>query len=71
MIKIIIVNNGEDLFVIGNDNKNYEQTYIYYIINFRTNKNIKKYYISKINIFDFQIIYNKDNICIKTKKKII
>ena len=48
-----------------------ENTYIYYIDNFRKEKNIKiEKQIQESVENDFEIINNQNNICIKTKKSL-
>ena len=71
IIKIILLNNGEDLFIFCKVMEDDEFNYIYYINNFRKEKKDKKYSIPRIDNKYYQIINNKSNICIKTNKKII
>ena len=68
ILSVINLNNGEDLFIMGNIDEN---TYIYYINKFRGEK-IKKLekQITKIDEDYFELINNQNNICVKTKKNL-
>ena len=67
--KIILINNGLDLFILSKERINFfkEIYYAYYIYNFRENHVINKYEINDKN----NIIYNDYTICIQTKKKLM
>jgi len=70
ILRIILLNYGEDIFILCNDMDN--STIIYYINDFkRKNNKMKKYKIERINNFEYKLIYNKSNVCIKMRKKLI
>ena len=67
-LKIILINKGLDLFILTKTSKNSNDIYkAYYIANYNSNPIIKKYEI----LYDYNLIYNDDTICIQTKNKII
>ena len=70
IFKILLINNGEDLFIMGKSPEDEKKTDVYFIENFREKekKNYKKYDIN--NITNFELISNQTIICIKTEKKI-
>ena len=70
ILKILLINNGEDLFIMGKNPEDEKKTDVYFIENFREKekRNYKKYDIN--NITNFELISNQTTICIKTEKKI-
>lgn len=71
--KLIILNNGLDLFFIGKTkNGMMNNKIIYcYLNNFRTKLSYKKYEINGENYNNLEIINNGFNVCIKFKRKLI
>ena len=65
---IKLMNNNEDLFILADINRGNILTFIYYIINFRTEVKIKKYFIDFNN---YKIINNQTNICLKLNNKLV
>jgi len=71
--KLIILNNGLDLFFIGKTkNGMINNKIIYcYLNNFRTKLSYKKYEINGENYNNLEIINNGFNVCIKFKQRLI
>jgi hypothetical protein len=67
--KIILINNGFDLFIITKENDDIFNNILnaYYICNFRKRPIISKYTIHG----EYNIIYNDYTVCIQTKKKLM
>ena len=65
---MIILNEGEDLFIMSNIDENGSKTFLCYIKEFKNKerKNIKQIKIKRI--YDYEIINNQNNICVKTNK---
>ena len=69
-IKIILINNGNDLFILGKEaNNNFlnDNLNAYYICNFKKKPIVTKYLVNK----EYKIIYNNYTICIQNKKKLM
>ena len=68
-IKIILINNGHDLFILGNKTLNIFNLVFnaYYICNFKTKPIITEYKFQG----EYNIIYNNYTVCIQTKKKLM
>ena len=68
-LKIILINNGNDLFIITKENDDIFNNILnaYYICNFRKKPLISKYTING----EYKIIYNDYTVCIQTKKKLM
>ena len=71
ILKIILINNGEDLFVMAKNIEDKEKTDIYFVEHFKKKENINliKYDINNINN-NFKLINNQTTVCIKTNKKL-
>ena len=67
--KIILINNGLDLFIITKENEDIFNNILnaYYICNFRKKPIISKYTIHG----EYNIIYNDYTVCIQTRKKLM
>ena len=69
-VKIILINNGNDLFILGKEtNNNFlnDNLNAYYICNFKKKPIVTKYLVNK----EYKIIYNNYTICIQNKKKLM
>ena len=69
ILNIVLLNYGEDLFILCNDMRNFNISIIFYISNFRKNKITKKYKVERI--YSNNLVYNQSNICIGMIKKLI
>ena len=68
-IKIILINNGNDLFILGKKNANLfdKNLNAYYICNFRIKPIVTEYIVHG----EYNIIFNNYTVCIQTKKKLM
>ena len=68
-IKIILINNGNDLFILGKKNANLFDNNLnaFYICNFRIKPIVTEYIVHG----EYNITYNNYTVCIQTKKKLM